>query len=117
MDRETGTSPRIAALACILSAVALFLGASCWLGVLLLITNLHGVEWATLRLPVAAGLFQLAVALLFALCGALYWRRSGRAKMLLVAAISAFVVDLLLAIIAFIALGLLASSGALNPAG
>ena len=108
---QTDTSSRIAGIVCALFAGGLVVGAACWLGVLLLLVKSRRIELASAQLPVAAGLFQIAVAILFALSGALLLRRSRRAKPLLITAIISMVVDLVLGFVAFVAFARLISSG------
>ena len=105
---ESGTALPIGGLVCILFAIGLFLGAGCWLGVLILMESFRESSIAMPRIAYIAGLFQVFVSILLGVSGALYIRKSRRAKVLLVIAVACLIVELPLVILAFA--GLVASN-------
>jgi hypothetical protein len=78
--------------------VPLFLGAASWLGVLVLI-DAHAEDLP--KLGYVPGFMQIVVAVLFALTGVLYIRKSTRAKAVLGVAIGSLLLNLLLVVFLF----------------
>ena len=101
MRHASDTSSRIPSVVCLFFAAGLLMGAVCWIGVLLVIANLGRIESAAIRVPLAAGAFQVLVSMLFGVSGALFLRRSQHAKRFLTAAVISLLAELPLVLIAF----------------